>query len=96
MAAPAATSCQTLSQGATTPLGSALVFASYDAGSDSAYLPYPSRRIQTTVDMTLALVLMDGSAVTWPTTAGLNEDIVCKQIKSTGSTLNSGTIKVYF
>jgi hypothetical protein len=96
MAAPAATYCQTLSQGATTPLGSALVFAAYDAGSDSAYLPYPSRRVMTTVDMTLALVLMDGTTVSWPTTAGIPEDIVFRQIKSTGSTLNSGTIKVYF
>jgi hypothetical protein len=95
MAAPTADQCAPGAR-ADVSITSALKYASYDAGSDTKLLPFPSRRIITSVDMTLAVVLMDGATVSWACWEKIPEDIVCKQIMSTGSTLNSGTIKVYF
>lgn len=95
MAAPTADQC---APGARSDVSitSALKFDSYTAGSDTKLLPYPSRRIITSVDMTLAVVTMDGTTVSWPCWEKIPEDIVCRQILNTGSTYNSGTIKVYF
>jgi hypothetical protein len=96
MAGPTSTICNSETQEARTPLGSARAYDLFDAGSDTLYLPYPSRRATATVDMTLRVLKPDGTTVDWPFWAKTPEDIVFIAIKSTGSNFNSSTLKVYY
>jgi hypothetical protein len=77
-------------------LGAARAYDVFDAGSDTLFLPYPSRRAIASKDMTLRLLKPDGTTIDWAFWSKTPEDIVFIAIKSTGSNFDSGTLKVLY
>jgi hypothetical protein len=95
MAAPTAAKFVQPTEINNTAVGAAWHYQQFDAGSDTLFFAYPSRRIVTTVDMVVKLTLQSGDVVTVNTIAGAPEELSAVQLWSTGSTLNSGIVKVY-
>lgn len=96
MAAPSSDRCDPAALSNAVAVGSARRLALYTDGSDTLYFPYPCRQLMASTDMTLRLILDDGNTIDWPVYEKVKEEVYAIGIKSTGSTFNSGTLKVYF